>query len=70
MAGASAPRKVIYAAGLVRAAVCYRIDDVAVLWWQAVDGLLASRSWSRLVLIGPCAAAALAMIVRHEGLGS
>ena len=32
-----------------------------------MDGLLASRSWSRLVLIGPCAAA-LAMIVHREDL--
>jgi len=67
VAGVSATRKVTYAADLVRAAVCYRIDDVTVLWWRAVDGLLASRSWSRLVLVGPCGVA-LAMIVHREGL--
>jgi hypothetical protein len=63
----SATRKVIYSAGLVRAAVCYRINDVTVLWWRAVDGVLASRSWSRLVLVVPCAWA-LVMIVHRDGL--
>lgn len=63
----SAPRKVIYAAGLIRAAARYRIDDAAVLWWRVADGVLASRSWSRLVLVGPCAMAA-ATIVHTDGL--
>jgi hypothetical protein len=62
----SGARKVIYAAGLVRAAAHYRIDDASVLWWRLADGVLASRSWSRLMLVSPCSMA-VAMIVNREG---
>lgn len=63
----SAPRRVAYAAGLVRAGVRYRIDDAAVLWWRLADGALASRSWSRMVLASPCTMAVIA-IVHDKGL--
>ncbi len=59
--------KLAYAAGLVRAGIRYRIDDAALLWWRLADGVLASRSWSRLLLISPCATAVIA-IVHVEGL--
>lgn len=64
--GVSGRRKLIYAAGLVKAAVLYRIDDAAVLWWKLADGVLASRAWSRLLLAGPCTMAVV-MIVNREG---
>jgi hypothetical protein len=64
--GVSRRRKVIYSAGLVKAAVCYRIDDATVLWWHLADGVLASRACSRLLLTGPCAMA-IVMIVNREG---
>jgi hypothetical protein len=64
--GVSGRRKLIYAAGLVKAAVRYRMDDAAVLWWQLADGVLASRAWSRLLLAGPCTMAAV-MIINREG---
>jgi hypothetical protein len=57
-------RKVIYAAGLVKATVSYRMHDVAALWWQLADGVLASRAWSRLLLTGPCAIAVSMIVIR------
>lgn len=63
----SMSRKVAYSVGLVRAGIRCRIDDAAVLWWRLADGVLASRSWSRLVLTSPCAIAII-MIVHAEGL--
>jgi hypothetical protein len=59
-------RRLLYAAGFVKAAIRYRLDDVAALYWQLADAVLASRSASRLLLGGPCVAAA-AMIVNHDG---
>jgi hypothetical protein len=61
-------RRVAYAAGLIKAAVRYRIGDVAdaVPWWRLADVVLASRLWSRLVLTGPCAVA-VAAIIHDEG---
>jgi hypothetical protein len=58
--------KVIYAAGLVKAALRYRVDDITAGWWRLADGALVSRFWSRLLLSGPCMTAA-AMIVNREG---
>jgi hypothetical protein len=60
-------RKVAYAAGLVKAGVRYRVDDAAVLWWRLADGVLASRFWSRLVLVSP-SATAVVVILHRSGL--
>jgi hypothetical protein len=58
--------KVIYAVGLVKAALRYRVDDVTAWWWRLADSVLISRFWSRLLLGGPCVAA-VAAIVHREG---
>jgi hypothetical protein len=61
-----AATKAAYAAGFVKAGIRYRIDDAAGLWWRLADGILASRYWSRLVLISPCTTA-VAVILHRSG---
>jgi hypothetical protein len=50
-AGLPEGRQVRAAAGFVRAAVQYRLQDLADLLWRPVDGILASREFSSLVVL-------------------
>jgi hypothetical protein len=65
--GISAFRRYLYALGLIRAAIRYRLDDASALWWRMADHVLSSRFWSGAVLITP-SGSAVAMIAAHQGL--